>query len=379
MKVAALLLKFHRWTPVEANNVIKKPITVPSFINEDIQVTRPDLINPTTADEEAYIALVPAVSPNLDQADCEEQKEHFKTLASSVFEGIGPRMFIIHGGPGSGKSVLAKHFLDECEKFMTGSVVPTATAGIAAHVLSQDDPELGIRGAKKATMFQNALGYGRGKRTSINQLPKAQKTFKGAKGILIDEFSMLGADALANIDSSLRLITGKKEPFGGIVVILVEDLFQLPAVKQAPILDDFEYLEKFHVLSLQAQRRSKDPVHTSILNNLRHPDTLSSGLKTLVESLRELSSEDREFMGAPVIVVTNRERCVLNRVLAVADARRRRVPVLSFQMCEGATTEETFYFVQGGPAVMSEKEEGTPLVNGLQVTMSSFSKFPGPS
>lgn len=60
--------------------------------------------------------------------------------------------------------------------------------------------------------------------------------FKYVKVLIIDEISMVGAKLLNQIDSRLKQITGNFENnFGGLDIILIGDLCQLPPVRATPI------------------------------------------------------------------------------------------------------------------------------------------------
>ncbi|XP_044588740.1 uncharacterized protein LOC123267918 [Cotesia glomerata] len=60
--------------------------------------------------------------------------------------------------------------------------------------------------------------------------------FKYVKVLIVDEISMVGAELLAQIDSRLKQITGNINiNFGGIDVIFIGDLRQLPPVRATPI------------------------------------------------------------------------------------------------------------------------------------------------
>lgn len=60
--------------------------------------------------------------------------------------------------------------------------------------------------------------------------------FRFVKIILIDEISMVSAQMLQKIDSRLKQITGNIDAlFGGLDIILIGDLRQLPPVRATPI------------------------------------------------------------------------------------------------------------------------------------------------
>lgn len=74
----------------------------------------------------------------------------------------------------------------------------------------------------------------------------SEKILQNIKCLIIDEISMVRPDLLDNVADILRHARGDKDPFGGVKLIMVGDLFQLPPV----IKEDF--LEKYtiHLTSL---------------------------------------------------------------------------------------------------------------------------------
>lgn len=185
---------------------------------------------------------------------------------------------------------------------------------------------------------------------------------------------MMGVQGLHKLDEQLRkiMVEGSKLPFGGLSVILVGDFHQLPPVLATTLMSDVLYLKEFRLIELTAQQRAKDTAHRALVSNMRCPDSLLEALRWMARSLKELCEDDVDFANAPIIVVTNRERCTLNKICAIAFAKRHGLPVLAFRLSDGQSDEEMFYFVQGAPAAMNEKEPNTFLCNGMQTTLSSL-------
>ena len=120
------------------------------------------------------------------------------------------------------------------------------------------------------------------RRHTLNMARK--KVLRSIELLIIDEVSMLRADILDAIDYRMKSIKRNfEEPFGGIQVLMIGDLFQLP-----PIVKDHEWqiLSKFYssmhffearalkqsgmvYLELDKIFRQKDEVFIRILNNLR--------------------------------------------------------------------------------------------------------------
>ncbi|XP_044588824.1 ATP-dependent DNA helicase PIF1-like [Cotesia glomerata] len=71
---------------------------------------------------------------------------------------------------------------------------------------------------------------------SIEVAQQYRSLFKYVRVLIIDEISMIGAELLSQIDSRLKQITGNFEVhFGGLDIILIGDLRQLPPVRATPI------------------------------------------------------------------------------------------------------------------------------------------------
>ena len=70
-----------------------------------------------------------------------------------------------------------------------------------------------------------------------------RENFQSVKLLIIDEISMVGSNMLARIDTRLRQIFGVNKSFGGISVVLVGYLYQLPPVMDRPIYTASKYSE----------------------------------------------------------------------------------------------------------------------------------------
>jgi len=120
------------------------------------------------------------------------------------------------------------------------------------------------------------------RRHPLNQLRKS--VLKAVDLLVIDEVSMLRADVLDAIDYRMKSVKGNfKEPFGGVQVLMIGDLFQLP-----PIVKDHEWhvLNRFYnsmhffeakalqnsglvYLELDKIFRQQDDEFIDVLNHLR--------------------------------------------------------------------------------------------------------------
>jgi len=99
--------------------------------------------------------------------------------------------------------------------------------------------------------------------------------------ILIDEISMVSSDLLTMIDLRLRELRHTDKPFGGLSVIALGDLYQLPPVGQYPVYNRptmsggalHAWRAHFLIKELTHNFRAEDdPVWTSLLRRLRVGD-----------------------------------------------------------------------------------------------------------
>lgn len=152
------------------------------------------------------------------------------------------------------------------------------------------------------------------RRHPLNQLRR--KVLKAIDLLVIDEVSMLRADILDAIDYRMRSVKGNYQvPFGGVQVLLIGDLYQLP-----PIVKDDEWtvLSQFYnsihffeakalqqsgmvYLELDKIFRQQDDTFIRILNNLRDNKSTSEDVRRLNQQFKTLD-EIQEMM--PCITLT---------------------------------------------------------------------------
>ncbi len=143
-----------------------------------------------------------------------EFSESFKA-AINAMEHTG-RNLLITGRAGTGKSTLLEYFRSITKK----NVAFLAPTGVAA---------LNIRGQTIHSFFGFRPDITLG---TVQKVPGyLSGRYMGLDTLVIDEISMVRADMLDCIDRFLRL--NRKEenlPFGGVQIILVGDLYQLPPI-----------------------------------------------------------------------------------------------------------------------------------------------------
>lgn len=196
----------------------------------------------------------------------------------------GANVFLT-GAPGAGKTYVLNDFI-ETARDEGKHVAVTASTGIAAsHIGGTTIHSWSGTGIKEMISKEDLQGYAANKRL--------RKRYNKADILVIDEVSMLHGTRLDMVNIIAKKLRGNKQPFGGLQVILVGDLFQLPPVSRDTPKFDFAYKsyawENLHLkicyLTEQHRQEGNDSL-LGILEAMRqgnltdsHKATLSARLK----------------------------------------------------------------------------------------------------
>ena len=241
------------------------------------------------------------------------------------------RHIFLTGKAGSGKTTLLRYIISNTYKNVAVAA-PTGIAainakGVTLHSLLQLPfgtfiPEDHVVDFSKTsdqintpkTFLQQFKMYGN-KRQIIRNLEL----------LIIDEVSMLRADILDCMDLILRMVRKNPQPFGGLQIMFIGDLNQLPPVIRQ---HEWQYLNKFYktgyffeALALQKTEmvyieldkifRQSDPQFTAILNRLRDNHLTEFDIQKLNEHYEE-NVEDSKKDGYIHITTHNRKADLLN-------------------------------------------------------------------
>jgi ATP-dependent exoDNAse (exonuclease V) alpha subunit len=197
--------------------------------------------------------------------------------AHEILEKTKKHLFI-SGKAGTGKSTLLNYFRHNTTK----RVVVLAPTGVAAvniegetiHSFCRFQPNITTEYAKKA-------GYKQ----------KSSKLINNLETIIIDEISMVRADLLDCVDIFLRAAREIDQPFGGVQMVFIGDLYQLPPVIRseekmileqiyrspfffdANVIDQLKsplYGTEIEYIELKKIYRQKDQDFINLLNNIRN-------------------------------------------------------------------------------------------------------------
>lgn len=211
-------------------------------------------------------------------------------VALELLENTSDPVFLT-GKAGTGKTSLIQYFRDHTKK----KVVVLAPTGIAA---------LQIKGQTIHSFFRfpprlidkHAISH------RVNR-----ELYEDIDCVIIDEISMVRADLLDGIDLFLREY-GKDRylPFGGVQMVFVGDLFQLPPVVNYQEREVFDRLYDspyffsaqcmkdllVHFIELQTIFRQKEKEFIAILNKIRIGDITEETFELINQQFDPTASKD---------------------------------------------------------------------------------------
>ena len=167
-------------------------------------------------------------------------KKYINTTEKHIF---------LTGKAGTGKTTFLRNIVKNTHK-NTVIAAPTGIAainagGVTLHSLLQlpfgaflpdDNPQLGGHIATQINTPKSTMA-------NLQMNNKKREMLRAMELLIIDEVSMLRADLLDAIDTVLRNVRRRKDrPFGGVQILFIGDLLQLP-----PVVKDTEreYLNRY--------------------------------------------------------------------------------------------------------------------------------------
>ncbi len=231
--------------------------------------------------------------------------------ALDLMEGTDAFVFVT-GRAGTGKSTLLRHFRD-----LHPDVPVLAPTGVAAlniegetiHRFFRFSPSITPRAAKR-----------KGTAASDDAL------YRELDALIIDEISMTRADLLDCVDAFLRAARRDKRPFGGVRLIAIGDLYQLPPVvatyEREAFFGQYETAYFFSsdafkelvrdqdiaFVELDKVFRQSDVDFIKLLNGIRDRSITAAGLTRLNERLAEEMIEGDDI----VLTTTNAAAARIN-------------------------------------------------------------------
>lgn len=204
------------------------------------------------------------------------------------------------GAAGTGKSLTMRELIRRAPEDTT---FVTALTGMAATHLP------------RGTTLHSFAGVGLAKGTKeqlaekVLQSQKAVRNWLAVKILIVDEASMMSKGLFEKLEYVARRVRRKEQPFGGVVLCLCGDFYQLPPVSRGPVGDDALFCFESDVwakclaaptggtnrqncFSLTQVFRQKDPRLLDMLSQVRHNSLKDDGLATLNFLKRPLVEKD---------------------------------------------------------------------------------------
>jgi len=213
-------------------------------------------------------------------------KEIMKIILTEEFEDAvnklenTNRSAFITGKAGTGKSTLLKYFRSKSKK----EIAVLAYTGLAA---------VNVGGETIHSFFNFPVGFL--DKRSVQSDKKTQMILRTVKTIVVDEVSMVRADLMDAINVSLQKNRMNGQPFGGVQMIFIGDLHQLPPIIEKEMRDVYSRYyktpfffsadvfneHKIIKIDLQKIHRQTEPLFVEILNNIRERKHVWASAKML--------------------------------------------------------------------------------------------------
>jgi ATP-dependent DNA helicase PIF1 len=189
------------------------------------------------------------------------------------------------GAPGAGKTYVLNEFIRQATR-AGKNVAVTASTGIAATHIG-------------GTTIHSWSGLGIKDFLSEWDLERLQSTdrlikrYNAADVLVIDEVSMLHGQRLNMVNQVAKLLRKSNKPFGGLQVVLVGDLFQLPPITRGSQQADFAHLSEAwagldpQICYLTEQHRQVSDQLLDLLEAMRRGEVNELHEASLQERLRE--------------------------------------------------------------------------------------------
>ncbi|HEV7488169.1 MAG TPA: DEAD/DEAH box helicase [Thermoanaerobaculia bacterium] len=236
-------------------------------------------------------------------AKAKPQPIEINAQLQAAFDAVaaGRQIIFVTGGAGTGKSTFIRELR---ARFPEKQSVVLAPTGVAALNAGGQTIHSFCRLPLRPVMPQD-----------VREVDE-KEVVEALELLIIDEISMVRADVLDGVDAFLRINRKSELPFGGVQVVLVGDLFQLPPVVTSrdeeligqlyatPHFFSARCLKglKFFPIELEIVYRQRDATFASLLACIRDGEGAADAVRRLNESC-----VGRELTGQHLILVPTRK------------------------------------------------------------------------
>ncbi|WP_432710910.1 ATP-dependent DNA helicase [Pedobacter sp.] len=225
------------------------------------------------------------------------------------------------GKAGTGKTTLLKRIKENSSKKIV-TVAPTGVAamnakGTTINSFFQLPPGSFFPGDISLEHLQSGILSIESTVANLTFSRDKIKLFNELELLVIDEISMVRCDLMDMIDGILRSVRKNNAPYGGVQLLLIGDLYQLPPVTKR---EDWTFLSKAYAspyffesyvirrnpllqVELTIVFRQTEPKFINILNDIRNNQISEDSLATLNERYDPLFSASNELN--PIIITSH--------------------------------------------------------------------------
>jgi hypothetical protein len=370
-------------------------------------------------------------------------REPRQVYAARVHERHGAPTILLHGPAGTGKSVVL-HALDRImRRYGLGTMLASAFTGVAAAPLPGKSPGTGAPTLCTLLGMEGSLEEGTVNTAGSNQKVASAERIKAFEhwagpcdnlgAIFVDEVSFVSPGFMHHMDLQLQLLMKSRLPFGGLVVIVAGDFYQLPPVRAPTLWESMVQMavklvdkdpeevaqltrsaaskgvgvfKHFRRVDLFRPMRQADDEGWAVdLTNMRSLDHKPVPARMAPDAkgpnaLRVLDADDVQdvqWRFATHAVKSNRERWLINERMAEDFARYHKVPLVRWRLkltgqeashLSRDSTDSLYRherglwgtFVPGGPCIIEANiNPSRRLANGSMATMHSLTLAEGDS
>lgn len=305
------------------------------------------------------------------------------------------RHLFLTGKAGTGKTTFLKYITEHCFKKAVVAA-PTGVAainagGVTLHSLFQLPFGPFIPGNKRGFTNQ-PLNDPHSLLQQVRLSGPKKELIREIELLIIDEVSMLRCDTLDAIDVILRHVRKSSQPFGGVQMLFIGDLYQLPPVIQneewdllapyykGPFFFNADVMKRGAPVQIELKKiyRQNEQHFIDLLNRVRNNDLRPIDIQELNKRYRGVQSLDI-FENAITLTTHNKKADTINKnnLEKLATPEFKFEAVIDKDFNENALPTDKVLILKEGAQVMfikNDSGESRRYYNGKLATVTSLSK-----